>query len=219
MRGKLFQASALILIVAGCTAVGTPATTPPSVPTTAATTVVPPTTLPPTTTTTAATTTTVDRIAEIQAIFQDLEERRLQALYEGDTETFKSLFANKEYLQRSLGAFDVVEFDSHLADAESRRGLKCLATRRLHRRSSCWRLLGVLDRRKQRLEVVEVERWRLGHLVRGGGLGVRRTASVLALAVALAGSWWLAAGSWANDCYYDPVRAHHLHPRRPRHPR
>ena len=110
MRGKLFQASALILIVAGCTAVGTPATTPPSVPTTAATTVVPPTTLPPTTTTTAATTTTVDRIAEIQAIFQDLEERRLQALYEGDTETFKSLFANKEYLQRSLALFDLVEF-------------------------------------------------------------------------------------------------------------
>lgn len=110
MRGKLFQASALILIVAGCTAVGTPATTPPSVPTTAATTVVPPTTLPPTTTTTAATTTTVDRIAEIQAIFQDLEERRLQALYEGDTETFKSLFANKEYLQRSLALFDLVGF-------------------------------------------------------------------------------------------------------------
>ena len=35
---------------------------------------------------------------------------------------------------------------------------------------------------------------------------MRRTASVLALAAALAGSWWLAAGSWANDCYYDPGR-------------
>ncbi len=57
-----------------------------------------------------ATTTTVDRVAEIEAIFQDLEERRLQALYEGDKEAFKSLFANKEYLQRSLGVLDRVEF-------------------------------------------------------------------------------------------------------------
>jgi hypothetical protein len=33
---------------------------------------------------------------------------------------------------------------------------------------------------------------------------MRRTASVLTLIVVLAGSWWLAAGSWANDCYYNP---------------
>jgi len=68
------------------------------------------TTVAPTTTTTAATTTTVDRVAEIEAIFQDLEERRLQALYEGDEETFKSLFANKEYMERSLALFGLVEF-------------------------------------------------------------------------------------------------------------
>ncbi len=52
----------------------------------------------------------MDRVAEIEAIFQDLEERRLQALYEGDKEAFKSLFANKEYMQRSLGAFEAVDF-------------------------------------------------------------------------------------------------------------
>ena len=98
----------IVLISVGCSASGTPATTPPSVPAmTIATTT---STLPPTTTTTAATTTTVDRVAEIEAIFQDLEERRLQALYEGDEEAFKALFANKEYMQRSLGAFEAVEF-------------------------------------------------------------------------------------------------------------
>lgn len=112
MRGKLSRLAGLLLmlVVAGCTTTGTPATTPSSLP--AVDTTVPTTTrtLPPTTTTTAATTTTVDRIAEIEAIFQDLEERRLQALYEGDKETFKTLFANKEYMQRSLALFDLVEF-------------------------------------------------------------------------------------------------------------
>ena len=55
------------LIVVGCSS-STPATTPTSIPTTS-------------TTTTLATTTTVDRITEIEAIYQDLEERRLDALY------------------------------------------------------------------------------------------------------------------------------------------
>jgi hypothetical protein len=101
-----------MLVIAGCSASGTPATVPPSTPATAST-VAASTTAPPTTTTTTthATTTTVDRLAEIEAIFQDLEERRLQALYEGDEETFKSLFANEEYMQRSLGAFAVMEFE------------------------------------------------------------------------------------------------------------
>ncbi|MEA3510206.1 MAG: hypothetical protein U9R51_02105 [Actinomycetota bacterium] len=109
MRGKLSRVVILLLVVAGCSTTGSPATIPPSLPartTTVATT----TALSPTTTTTAATTTTIDRITEIEAIFQDLEERRLQALYEGDKETFKTLFANEEYMERSLGAFDVVEF-------------------------------------------------------------------------------------------------------------
>ena len=101
----------LAAVVVGCSSSGTPATTPPSVPVPASTVAVTTTTLPPaTTTTTMATTTTVDRVAEIEAIFQDLEERRLQALYEGDKEAFKSLFANNEYLQRSLVLFDLVKF-------------------------------------------------------------------------------------------------------------
>jgi hypothetical protein len=102
----------LMLVGAGCATTGTPATVPSSLPATTSTAVVTTTTLLPSTTTTAATTTTVDRVAEIEAIFQDLEERRLQALYEGDEEAFKSLFANNEYMERSLGVLDLVEFGS-----------------------------------------------------------------------------------------------------------
>jgi hypothetical protein len=111
MWGKLSRMVVLMLVGAGCATTGTPATVPSSLPATTTTAVVTTTTLLPSTTTTAATTTTVDRIAEIEAVFQDLEERRLQALYEGDEEAFKSLFANNEYMERSLGAFDVVEFE------------------------------------------------------------------------------------------------------------
>ena len=139
MRGMLSRVAVLSLVLAACSTQGTPATTPSSVPATTTTVVATTTTLPPTTATTVATTTTVDRVAEIEAIFQDLEERRLQALYEGDKETFKSLFANKEYMERSLGAFDVVEFGAPpevrvevltvLTESET-----CIAARRmLHR--------------------------------------------------------------------------------------
>jgi hypothetical protein len=110
MWGKLSRMVVLMLVGAGCTSTGTPATVPSSLPATTTTAVVTTTTLPPSTTTTAATTTRVDRVADIEAIFQDLEERRLQALYEGDEEAFKSLFANNEYMQRSLALFDLVEF-------------------------------------------------------------------------------------------------------------
>jgi hypothetical protein len=89
---------------AACTGTeSTPATTP-------TTTSNPPTTSATSTTAPPTTTTTTDRLAEIQAIFQDLEERRLNALYRGDVEAFSALFANEAYLERSLGAFDVVEF-------------------------------------------------------------------------------------------------------------
>jgi ABC-type transport system substrate-binding protein len=110
MRGKISRVVVLLLVVAGCSTTGTPATVPPSLPATTTTVAATTTTLPPTTTTTAATTTTIDRVTEIEAIFQNLEERRLQALYEGDEEAFKTLFANKEYMQRSLALFDLVEF-------------------------------------------------------------------------------------------------------------
>jgi hypothetical protein len=113
MRGNLSRLVVMVLVGAGCATTGTPATVPASLPATTTTAVVTTTILLPSTTSTAATTTTVDRVAEIEAIFQDLEERRLQALYEGDEEAFKSLFANNEYMQRSLALFDLVEFVDH----------------------------------------------------------------------------------------------------------
>jgi hypothetical protein len=87
---------AFVLLVAACSPSSQPATTPGTVPTT--------------TTTVDATTTTVDRIAEIEAIYQDLEERRLDALYRGDREAFRALFANEAYAEASMGAFDAVSF-------------------------------------------------------------------------------------------------------------
>ena len=86
------------LVVVGCSS-STPATTPTSIPTTA-------------TTTTLATTTTVDRVAEIEAIYQDLEERRLDALYRGDEVTYRALFANEAYLEESMILFDLMEFEA-----------------------------------------------------------------------------------------------------------
>jgi hypothetical protein len=85
------------------TAGGTPATAPSitEAPTTVATST--------TTTTMPATTTTLDRLAEIEAIFQDLEVRRLQAIMDEDEEAFRSVFANEEYADRSLVAMDVVK--------------------------------------------------------------------------------------------------------------
>ncbi|MEE8457826.1 MAG: hypothetical protein V3S28_07225 [Acidimicrobiia bacterium] len=95
---------ASIVGLGACTTVGnSPATAPPitEAPTTTSTTV--------TTTTVLETTTTVDRIAEIQAIFQDLERRRLEAIYSGDVDTFVKLFADTPYLADSLAVFDLVE--------------------------------------------------------------------------------------------------------------
>ena len=107
MRGKSTTVTVLIAVIAACSSSGSPATAPTDAPTTATTA----TTAPPaTTTTTVATTTTIDRTAEIEAIFRDLEERRLRALYDGDREAFRSLFANDEYMNRSMALFDLVEF-------------------------------------------------------------------------------------------------------------
>lgn len=117
MRNRL---TAVVFVSAalagGCTtAGGTPATTPPVTATTAA---------PPTTTTIAPTTitvvepettTTLDRLAEIQAIFEDLERRRLQAIYDQDEAAFRSLYANDEYLSLELESFERV----HVLDADA----------------------------------------------------------------------------------------------------
>ncbi len=96
MRWVCFVVASLVVV--GCSS-STPATTPTSVATTSTT-----------TTTTLATTTTVDRITEIEAIYQDLEERRLDALYRGDEEAYRALFANAAYMEASLVLFDVVDF-------------------------------------------------------------------------------------------------------------
>jgi len=107
MRGKTKSAAVLMFLVAACISGGAPATTPAPATTTTASTTLAPTS---STTTTEVTSTTVDRLAEIEAIFQDLEERRLQALYDGDREAFRALFANDEYMERSMALFDLVEF-------------------------------------------------------------------------------------------------------------
>jgi hypothetical protein len=107
MWGMLRSVAVLAVVATACNSSGTPATTPPTATTTTTSTTIAPSS---TTTTPEATTTTVDRLTEIEATFQDLEERRLQALYDGDRDAFRALFANDEYRERSMEAFEVVEF-------------------------------------------------------------------------------------------------------------
>jgi hypothetical protein len=102
---------ASILGLGACTTLrSSPATTPPIVEPPATTTATATTTMP-------TTTTTLDRIAEIQAIFQDLEVRRLQAIMDQDEEAFRSLFANREFAERSMLELDRVEVVDPLAGA------------------------------------------------------------------------------------------------------
>jgi len=102
-RTSIVVASAIV--AAACTAAGsTPATAPPTPETTTTATVTPSTA--PTTTVDVSTTTTVDRLSEIQAIFEDLERRRLQALFSGDRDAFGGLFTDTPYRKKSLDAFD-----------------------------------------------------------------------------------------------------------------
>jgi hypothetical protein len=105
----------VVLAVAGCTGTGSaPATAPATTTTTTATT----TSAPTTTTTVPETTTTVDRIAEIQAIYQDLEVRRLDALQRNDEAAFRALFANEAYLAESLQLLGQIEVPGDPALAE-----------------------------------------------------------------------------------------------------
>ncbi len=100
---------AAVACAGGCTSAGSvPATAPSTTARPTVTTEAPP---PPTVTSTvtAATTSTVDRLGEITAIFEDLERRRLAAIYAGDVEAFTALFADTPYLDRSLAVFDLVE--------------------------------------------------------------------------------------------------------------
>jgi hypothetical protein len=90
----------LSLVIVGCTGSSTPATTPTSVATTSST-----------TTTTLEVTTTVDRLTEIEAIYQDLEERLLIAVYQGDRDGYRALFANEAFMEASMVVFDELSFE------------------------------------------------------------------------------------------------------------
>ena len=113
------------LVVVGCSS-STPATTPTSIPTTA-------------TTTTLATTTTVDRVVEIEAILQSLEQRRIDAVYQDDRDAYRALFANEGFMEASMVVFDELEFDPPpVVEVEVQAllhdGAECVAARRvLHR--------------------------------------------------------------------------------------
>lgn len=93
-------------IVVGCTAT-TDAPIPPSTSSSTTSTFTPGSVV---TTTSSSTlpSTTIDRVAEITALFEDLERRRLQAILDQDEEAFRALFANDEYLEGSLVALDLV---------------------------------------------------------------------------------------------------------------
>ena len=109
------------LLLAACSGSSNPATTPALVPTTSTT-----------TTTTLAPTTTLDRLAEIEAIVQDLEQRRLDALYSGDVPGFRALHVDNGYLEENMEAFELAEFEvPPVVDVEVLRlihdGPECIA--------------------------------------------------------------------------------------------
>lgn len=86
------------------------ATTPATTPSTTTTTTVPAATTGATTSTTAVSSITIDRLAEVEAIFYDLERRRLQAIYEGDIEATRELFAHEAFWEANLPAMDPESF-------------------------------------------------------------------------------------------------------------
>lgn len=104
----IFAVLVVAACVGGCTTEGsTPATAPDS---TAPATTQPAPSDPITSTTTIppATTTTLDRLAEVTAIFDDLERRRLEAIDASDVAAFESVFANGPYLEESRVTLDLV---------------------------------------------------------------------------------------------------------------
>jgi hypothetical protein len=107
--GPMLIAVVAAVFVGGCTSVGDTSATAPS---TTAPTITATTTSAITTTTGVITTTTIDRLTEITAIFEDLERRRLQAIYDQDEEAFRALYANAEYLAldvEAIGRVDVLD--------------------------------------------------------------------------------------------------------------
>jgi 3-dehydroquinate dehydratase len=82
---------ALGVLLAACASRGSPATTPPIV------------------ATIISTSTTLDRLAEVEAIVQDLEERRLDALYRKDIEALREVFASEGLYEQTVAIIDQVE--------------------------------------------------------------------------------------------------------------
>lgn len=104
------------VVIAGCTTTSNaPATAPPTTEISSPTTALPPA---PAMTTTTVTTTTVDRVAEIAAIFEDIERRRLQAIFDQNEAAFRALYANTEFLRQSLQLFELVIFLASPANAD-----------------------------------------------------------------------------------------------------
>lgn len=54
-------------------------------------------------------TTTIDRRAEIEAIFLDLERRRLKAILDQDEEAYRAVFSNAEYEEESMVVMALLE--------------------------------------------------------------------------------------------------------------
>ncbi len=106
-RIAVFVVGIAVVVTACTTATDTPATAPtvPLPPTTVQ--VSPSSTIP--VTTVPAPTTTLDRLAEIEAIYQDLEDRRVAALWSGDAEAFLGLFVDNPYKEESKRALEEIE--------------------------------------------------------------------------------------------------------------
>ncbi|VAW09618.1 hypothetical protein MNBD_ACTINO02-2826 [hydrothermal vent metagenome] len=95
----------MVVVLAACSGSGTaPATAPPTSAATSSN--VPMTTSDLPTTSQATTTSTVDRVAEIEAIILDLENRRLDGVAAGDWVAWSATFANEGFMTEARAGLD-----------------------------------------------------------------------------------------------------------------
>ncbi|TDI51253.1 MAG: hypothetical protein E2O95_05690 [Acidobacteria bacterium] len=100
-------AVASIVGLAACTTAGSsPATAPATTPPLPTSTTVTTTSKPPAV---VSSTTTVDRRGEIEAIFLDLERRRLKAILDQDEEAYRAIFSNAGYEEESMVVMDLAQ--------------------------------------------------------------------------------------------------------------
>lgn len=118
-----------------------------------------------------------DRIAEIEAIFAELEFRRLDALYRQDEEAFRSVFANEAYHAATVEALGEITLSKEAIAAPTIRGvivtvaelivdsLDCLAARVVYDLSS---ILGPDDDRETLMVLTPVgDMWGLAYAGEG----------------------------------------------------